>query len=291
MHGAKTLLIVLAALPLHAADFSGARALEATRQAVALGPRPSGSAAIRKLQFLIHQQLKNCGCEVRDDDFTATTPKGPVAMKNIIARFPGTSGRMIAITGHYDTKLFPGRNFVGANDGGASGGFLIEMARALAGRMHKNEVDLVWLDGEEAVEQWSDTDGTYGSRHLAAKWSKDGTLAKIRALINVDMIGDRDLGILQEQNSSQSLLRLSWAIARETGYGKYFLESANNIEDDHIPFLRAGVNALDLIDFDYGPDNSWWHTDADTMDKLSAHSLEVTGSVVLELIARLERGK
>jgi len=270
-----------------AADFSGASALKFTREAVAFGPRPSGSEANRKLQAYILVQLKTCGCQVTEDPFTAKTPKGDIAMKNIVAKFPGKSGKAIVITGHFDTKLFPGRKFVGANDGGSSTGLLLELARMLARQPRTDDVYLVWFDGEEAVrEEWAGEDNLYGSRHLAAKWKQEGTLARIKALINVDMIGDKKLNIQPEGHSNSALRRLVWSTAKEAGYQAYFPDEAvGPIEDDHIPFLRLGVPALDLIDFDYPP----WHTDEDTIDKLSAQSLEIVGSVVAEVIRKLER--
>jgi Zn-dependent M28 family amino/carboxypeptidase len=286
MYGtAAFLTLALMAAP---GAFDGRAALEHTRAAVAIGPRPSGSAAIRKLQAYIVARLKPLGCQIVEDAFVAQTPAGPVQMKNIIARFPGTSGRAVAITGHYDTKVMPGAYFVGANDGGSSTGLLLELARAVSTRKYGNDIYLVWFDGEEAVAQWSATDGVYGSRHLAAKWASDGTLSRLKALVNVDMVGDRDLGIQRDMNSSQGLLRIVWQIARELGVGRHFLNDAVAIEDDHVPFAVRGVNALDLIDFEYGPGNAWWHTDRDTMDKLSAASLEVVGKVLLELMVRLD---
>ena len=153
---------------------------------------------------------------------------------------------------------------------------------------HKNDIYLVWLDGEEAIAEWSDTDGTYGSRHLAAKWAADGTLSRLKALINVDMIGDRDLTLVNDTNSTDWLRRLVWETAGQLGLSSHFSEVAGALEDDHIPFVKDGVSALDLIDFDYGPQNSWWHTDRDTMDKLSPASLQVVGDVVLATIRRLE---
>ena len=288
MHCSKAWLILWASLAC-GADFSGTSALEFTRKAVAFGPRPPGSPAIHKLQAYIEGQLKLRHCEVLRDTFTAKTPVGPVQMENIIARFPGTSGRATVFTGHYDTKSMPSHAFVGANDGGASAGFLLEMARALPGTAHNDDICLVWFDVEEAYGEWSETDSVYGSRHLAEKWAKDGMLTKIRALINVDMIGDKDLGILPEMNSSASLRGLVWQTAKDLGYGKYFLEQGFATDDDHMPFMRRGVNALDLIDFDYGPNNSYWHTDKDTVDKLGAHSFEVLGNVLINVMHRLEK--
>jgi Zn-dependent M28 family amino/carboxypeptidase len=286
MFRSQAVLIAIFSLIANAAGFSGASALEFTGHAVAFGPRPSGSAAIRQLQLYILAQLKNCKCQVTEYAFTPQTPKGPIAMKNIVAKFPGTSGKAVVITGHYDTKLFPGRKFVGASDGGSSTGLLLELARVLAGQPRTDDVYLVWLDGEEAVRtEWAGDDNLYGSRHLAEEWSKDGTAAKIKGLINVDMIGDAHLNIKQEQNSNARLRQLVWRSAADLGYKAYFLDEPITIEDDHIPFLQRGIPALDLIDFDYEP----WHRDDDTMDKLSAQSLEIVGTVVLDVIQKLER--
>jgi Zn-dependent M28 family amino/carboxypeptidase len=282
-------LAVSAPVSIIAANFSGTAALDFTRQAVAFGPRPSGSEAIHKLQAYILAQLKPDGCEIIEDSFTAKTPKGDVAMKNILCKFPGPKvqgkpSNAIAITGHYDTKLFPGRRFVGANDGGSSTGFLLELAHALAHQPRVDDVYVVLFDGEEAIGEWSATDSVYGSKHLAESWRKDGTLARLKALINVDMIGDKSLNIKQEPNSNARLTRLVWSTAADLGYGAYFLDDSLAIEDDHLPFLKFGAPALDIIDFDYPP----WHEDSDTMDKLSAQSLEIVGAVVMESIHRLE---
>jgi glutaminyl-peptide cyclotransferase len=293
MHCHKTLALaaLLLAIPLAAQQppkFSGTSALEFTRRIVAFGQRPAGSEALARARAYILTQLKPYGCEVTEDAFTANTPAGTRQMKNLIARFPGRSGRVTAITGHYDTKAIPGVHFVGANDGGASAGFLLEMARVVARMPHKDDIFLVWLDGEEAFGQWSATNGIYGSRHLAARWAGDGTLRRIKALINVDMIGDRDLGILDDMNSAGPLRELIWRTADSLGLGRHFLREPGAIEDDHVPFLQRGVNAVDLIDFDYGPENSWWHTEQDTMDKLGASSLETVGAVLTEVLKRLD---
>ncbi len=270
-----------------AADFSGDSAFAFTKRAVEFGPRPSGSAAIKQLQAYILDQLKQCKCQVTEDNFTARTPSGEVAMKNIIAKFPGKAGaaKPIAVTGHYDTKLFPGRKFVGASDGGSSTGLLLELTRALAGEARTEDVYVVFFDGEEAVGDWSDSDKLYGSRHLGLKWREDGTLAKLKGVINVDMIGDKQLNIKQEMNSTPRLVQLIWRVAADLGYKSAFVDDTINIDDDHMPFLQLGAPAVDLIDFDYAP----WHEDSDTLDKLSAQSLEIVGRVVHESVRRLEK--
>jgi Zn-dependent M28 family amino/carboxypeptidase len=270
-------------------NFSGTAALNFAARVVAFGPRASGSAANTRQRAYIHEQLATCRCEVTNDTFTAQTPDGLVAMENIIAKFPGKSGRAIAITGHFDTKKMT--NFVGANDGASSTGILLEMAAVLTGRPRTDDVYIVFFDGEEAVRDWTDTDSVYGSRHLAREWTEDGTDRRMKALINVDMTGDKDLDIVFESSSSPSLRKLVWDAADALGYSAFFLRQPNEVEEDHIPFLQAGVRALDLIDFDYGPGNAYWHTPQDTMDKLGVHSFQVIGDVLMRVIPELEAEK
>jgi Zn-dependent M28 family amino/carboxypeptidase len=285
----KTLLIALAAATLsnmtNAADFSGTAAFDFAKASVAFGPRPAGSDANHKLQAYILQKVKVQGAQIVEDTFTATTPRGPVAMKNIIVKFPGKSGKAIAITGHYDTKPFTNRNFVGANDGGSSTAVLLELAQALAGQPRTDDVYLIFFDGEEAFGEWTATDSVYGSRHLAELWKKDGSWVRFKALINVDMIGDKNLNILQDTNSDVSLRRLVWSAAASLGYQKYFTGESEPMDDDHMPFVRLGVPSLDVIDFDYPP----WHKDSDTLDKISAASLEIVGKTMVEAIKRVQQ--
>jgi Zn-dependent M28 family amino/carboxypeptidase len=269
--------------------FNGSLAFQYTRKATDFGERPSGSDAIGKLRSWIISELKSTVGQLEPDDFIGHTPTGPVPMENIILKFPGTSGKRIVVTGHYDTKRIPMVHFVGANDGGSSTGFLIEFARAIAKVQHPDDIYVVFFDGEEAVGEWTAKDSCYGSRHLVKRWASDGALSRIRALINVDMIGDKDLDVLNDQNSSPSLRRLVAQVAARVGDAKYFHVEPSGIEDDHLPFVNAGVNAIDLIDFSYGEQNGYWHNDKDTMDKLSPHSLQVVGDVVLGVVTDLER--
>jgi glutaminyl-peptide cyclotransferase len=289
MFRAQVAFLALLVVTAPAAEFSGDSAFEFARRAVAFGPRPSGSDAIKGLQGYILERLKQCQCEVTEDNFIARTPRGEIAMKNIITRFSAKSAsngtaRAIAVTGHYDTKYFPGRKFVGASDGGSSTGLLLELARVLTGEAHANDVYVVFFDGEEAAGEWSDADKLYGSRHLVSKWRADGTLSRIRAVINVDMIGDKDLNLKKETNSSRGLVEIIWGVAADLGYSSNFTQDEITIDDDHMPFLQAGVGAVDLIDFDYEP----WHEDSDTLDKLSARSLEAVGRVVHEVVRRID---
>lgn len=287
----RPLGVLLFLLPLMASGqeaFSGQSALELTSRIASFGPRPPGSAAAKKLQEFIITSLKGWGWTVEEDAFTAQTPAGRASLKNIIARKLGKPGsRILAVSGHYDTKRFPFK-FVGANDGGSSTGILLELARSLRNTSYKHEIRLIFHDGEEAVREWTSTDSLYGSRHLSERWRSDGTLARMDALINVDMIGDRDLAIVREAYSSDALMRVIWQVASSLGYAKHFLGEPYAIEDDHVPYLRNGVRAANLIDFSYGPEHAWWHTTEDTIDKLSARSFEIVGRVLVETLRRLD---
>jgi Zn-dependent M28 family amino/carboxypeptidase len=268
---------------------TGQKALEWTRRAVELGPRPPGSEAHRKLQQLIAGELRSQKATVVEEKFTAQTPRGAVPMNNIIGKFPGRSGRVVIVAGHYDTYSRPGMHFVGANDAGSSTGFLLALAGWLHNRALDDEVWLLFFDGEESFVQWEGNDHTYGSRYQAGRWRQDGTAAKIKALINVDMIGDADLSLVYDQNSTPWLRELIWSAAERLGYQKHFPRQAGYIEDDHVPFVTSGYSAVDLIDLQYGLFNRYWHTDEDTADKLSANSFAVVLHVVAESLRQLAK--
>lgn len=261
------------------------RAMKYVREVVAIGARPVGSLEHKKLENYIVAQLQ--GDPVESDEFTAQTPAGPMPMRNLIAKYPGTKEGIIVIASHYDT-LYGRRKFVGANDGGSTTGLLLELAHHLRGKRQGYSVWLVWFDGEEAVQHWSATDSTYGSRHLAERWQKDGTLKKIKALLLTDMIGDADLDILRDDNSTAWLEELVYKAASNLGYQSHFFAYETAVEDDHVPFGRAGVPVADLIDLDYGYGNALWHTDQDTLDKVSPRSLQISGDVVLETVRLLD---
>lgn len=264
---------------------AGARAMDWTRLFVELGPRPAGSSALDTQHRLIVETLAKLSCTVEVDSFVAPTPVGALTMRNLIARFgPPSPSEVVVVSGHYDTLRMPG--FVGANDGGSSAGLLM----ALAERLHVTESKAVWLvffDGEESTKEWRDGDHTYGSRRLAARWTADGTVQRLRALINVDMIGDADLQLVYEGNSNALLRETVWSIAAGLGYGSVFGRRLGFIEDDHIPFVRAGVPSLNLIDFDYGHRNSFWHTTEDTLDKLDTSSFAIVLHVLDSAIRTL----
>jgi len=269
-----------------ASRINGARAMQYVREIVGMGPRPVGSEAHRKLESYLLSHLK--GVTVEQDAFTASTPAGNLPMRNLIAKFPGSKPGVIVIATHYDT-LYGRKDFVGANDGGSGTGLLLELANQLrAGRRSGYSVWLAWLDGEEAVKNWSKSDSLYGSRHLAEKWQKEGTLRQIKAFLLADMIGDAELNIEREQNSTPWLEDLVHQAASRLGYQSHFFARQMAIEDDHLPLARADVPVADLIDLEYGYNHVFWHTTQDTLDKLSAKSLEITGDVLLETIRLLD---
>jgi glutaminyl-peptide cyclotransferase len=264
--------------------FDGQRAFEHVRHLVDFGPRPPGSAALERSRQYIVAELRKAGVTVREQSFVAQTPLGPIPMVNVIGTIPGKSPDRLLFGGHYDTKLYKEFDFVGANDGGSSTAFLIELARVLKPRQNQFTIELVFFDGEEALVEWRDNDHTYGSRHFVEAARRDGSLSTIKALVLVDMIGDRDLNIRREQYSTRWLTDIIWASARKLKLDRYFLDEYMYIEDDHIPFLQAGIPAVNVIDLDYEP----WHTAEDTLDKVSAESLDIVGRVLLDALPSIE---
>jgi glutaminyl-peptide cyclotransferase len=269
--------------------FNSARAMEYTKQIVAFGPRPIGSANHVKVENYILERLK--GDTVEQDFFTANTSEGNFPVHNIIAKFPGTRDGIIVIASHYDTN-WPLRNtsYVGANDGASSSALLLELANQLRGKkLDGYSVWLLWDDAEESMRlPWYDPEALYGVRHLADKWQKDGTIKNIKAFLLEDMIGDADLNIERDQNSTPWLEDLIYQAATRLGNQSHFFGRTIMVSDDHIPFVQKGVPSADLIDFDYGYDNVFWHTTQDTVDKLSPKSLGIVGAVTLETVHILD---
>ena len=280
--------------PAKADQFDSTRAWEHLRQLVAIGPRPAGSPGIRQTRAYITRQISAMGLTVQEQAFIADTPKGRIEMINLIVRLPGKRTDRVLITGHYDTKLFEKEVFVGANDGGSSGAFLVELARVLKDRPREFTYELVWFDGEEAFcLNWDDCgspgspDNTYGSRYYVAEAQKANALKSLRAMILVDMIADRDLVIKREQNSAAWLKDIIWGAAKRLGHGDIFSDIETPIEDDHIPFVKAGVPSVDIIDLEYP---AWHHTSGtDTLDKVSAKSMQIVADVLLASLPEIEK--
>ena len=274
--------------------FNGAKALEYARQFVAIGPRWPTSPGHAQAEVFLRNHFQHD--QLEEDAFTANTPIGLVPMRNFIVRFAGKKDGVIVLATHYETNYWlKNINFVGANDGGATTGLLMAIAdqlRAETAGGKKLDGYSVWLlfdDGEESIQSaWTDSDSLYGTRHLAAKWGRDGTLGKIKAFILADMIGDKNLVIQRESRSADWLVGLVRQAVKKFGYEKYFFKQEMQIEDDHLPFVQRGVPSIDIIDLDYGPNNSYHHTDKDTMDKISARSIMIDGDVFLETIRLID---
>jgi len=285
-------LAVAAAVPLaglvmseRAPAFDAGRAFEHIRQLVAIGPRPPGSSGSRQAREYIIAELKRSGIAATEQRFDAVTPFGPMQMTNVLARIPGQRPERLLIGGHYDTKLYRQFRFVGANDGGSSTAMLLELGRVLAQRKSPLTIELAFFDGEEALlPNWGEGDNTYGSRHYVAAAQKDGSLGTVRGLVLVDMVGDRQLNILREGHSTRWMMDLIWASAARLGHRAAFLDEGFAVDDDHRPFLVAGVPAVNVIDLDYAA----WHTPNDTLDQVSARSLQIVGDVVLDALPKIQ---
>ena len=275
-----------------ATSFNADRAMKYVKEIVAFGPRPIGSANHKKVEDYILAHLK--GDDVESDAFIADTPEGKFPVHNIIAKFPGTKDGIIVLASHYDTN-YPLRDttYIGANDGASSSALLLEIANHLRGKKREGySVWLLWDDAEESMKvPWVDPESLYGVRHIADKWQTDGTLKKIKAFLLADMIGDADLNIERDHNSTPWLEDLIGQAANKLGYQSHFFGRTMAVDDDHIPFMKRGVPSADLIDFDYGYNDVFWHTTQDTVDKLSPKSLEIVGSVILETIQMLDQSK
>ena len=271
-------------------SFNEIRAMRYVKEIVAFGPRPIGSANHKKVEDYIHSHLK--GDVVEDDVFTVNPTEGKFPVHNILAKYPGTRDGIIVIASHYDTN-YPLKDtaYIGANDGASSSALLLEIANQLRGKkLDGYSVWLLWDDAEESMRlPWFDPEALYGVRHLAQKWQDDGTIKKIKAFILEDMIGDADLNIDRDQNSTPWLEDLVYQAATRLGYQSHFFARAIPMDDDHMPFVERGVPSADLIDFNYGYNNVFWHTTQDTVDKLSPKSLEIVGMVTLETVRMLDK--
>jgi hypothetical protein len=285
-----------AAAALHDA-FDAQQAFAYTSTVAGYGERWPGSRGHQRTEALIRRVLQRDGATLTTDHFTATTPRGPLPVDTLIGTFNASADPaqgIVVLAGHYDTLFM--KRFIGANDGGSSTGILLAFADALAhASKTRLQVRLVWTDLEEAINGFTGDDGLYGSRHLAERWTADGTARHVRAFFLLDMIGDADLGVARESASTRWLQDFITQAANDLGYGRVFFQYGVGIIDDHVPFLRAGMPAVDVVDARYGAMGpgqdgmgAWHHSTADTMDKVSARSLDVVGRTMLRTVERLD---
>lgn len=277
--------------------FNSQQAYAYTAQIAGFGERWPGSPGHTKTEALIHQVLQKDGAGIETDDFTATTPRGSIMVHNIIGKFnvgADPKQEIFILAGHYDTLFQKG--FIGANDGGSSTAILLSFADALAGQKTKMQIWLVWTDLEEAINSFTGDDGLYGSRHLAQKLTANGTRSRIRGFFLLDMIGDKQLGVARETESNRQLQAVIARAAGQLGYSQYFFQYDVGIIDDHVPFIRAGIPAVDVVDARFGrmgptfdSMGEFHHANTDTMDKVSQSSLEVVGRTILLTVELLDK--
>lgn len=273
--------------------FDAGRAMQYTKEILQFGPRPLNSASHKKVEDYIAAHLK--GDQVEHDVFIAETNIGKFPVHNIVAKFPGKKDGILLFASHYDTN-YPLRNtpYVGANDGASSSALLLEIANQLRGKQRDGySIWLIWDDAEEAMKPDTEvdfmSDSLYGISHLAEKWQADGTLKKVKAFLLVDMIGDADLNVDREGNSTPWLQSVVYEAASRLGYQSHFFGRTLPMEDDHLPFIKRGVPCIDLIDFNYGYNNVFWHTAQDTVDKISPESLKIVGQTMQESARILDK--
>lgn len=294
-----TVVVLLALLTIHAfsrgstdeipqsdinADELYALAVEHVEQ----GPRYSGSEGAQKTAEWIVEKLKKYpSFKVETQTFEDDTPEGKKTFRNIIADYGPSEGSLVIIGCHYDTKkLNSAPDFQGANDGASGVAALLGIASELeSGKFGKDKrIRLVFFDGEEALYNYSANDGLHGSRYAANEWEKDGTLKNTAAFILLDMIGDKDLKIMVPAETSPEMRARLLSVVKRNGTEKFFdFNSKNNMHDDHIPFLEKGIPSIDLIDFSYGEDNSYWHTSSDSIDKITGPSMKTAADTALDL--------
>jgi len=283
-------------VPLHD-GFNSKQAYAYTAQIAGFGERWPGSPGHKKTEDLIHQVLQRDGARIEADDFAAPTPRGQIVVRNIIGKFNVSADpkqEIFILAGHYDTLFQPG--FIGANDGASSAAILLAFADALAAQKTRMQIWLVWTDLEEAINSFTGDDGLYGSRHLAQKLAATGMRSRIRGFFLLDMIGDKDLSVARETGSDRRLQDFIARAAGQLGYGQYFFQYESGIIDDHVPFIRTGIPAVDVVDARYGrmgPQfdsmGEFHHSNTDTMDKVSQHSLEVVGRTILLTVELLDK--
>lgn len=280
----------LSAASLHDA-YDPKQAYAYTAQIVGFGERQPGQIGHKKTEDLILEVLQKDGAQVERDDFTAKTPRGDVPGHNIIGKFNSTGNPrqpVFILAGHYDTLVKKG--FIGANDGGSSTAILLSFADALAHQKTTMQIWLFWTDVEEGTFENFEghPDGLYGSMRYAQKLAASGLIPRIKGFFLLDMIGDKDLNVARESQSTRWLQDFISQAAQQLGYAQNFFQYATPITDDQVSFLTVGIPAVDVVDAQFGrigPNfdgmGEFHHANTDTMDKVSQKSLEIVGRTIL----------
>jgi len=256
-------------------------------KSVSFGARHSGSRAIADYaDWILKTASESRKFKVSEQRFEEQTPGGKITFRNLIAELPGRSREWVLIGAHYDAKnLLGSPGFQAANDGASGVAALLALMKTLEKYPGKPPFTLrfVFFDGEECLYRYTGSDGLHGSRALADAYERRGELKRCRAMILLDMIGDRDLNLTLPANTSPALMKHFEQTVRKFLPDLRYEKLSYDMLDDHVPFLRRGVPCLDLIDFDYGPNNSYWHSDGDTLDKISAESICTVADLALAL--------
>jgi glutaminyl-peptide cyclotransferase len=286
------LLFLAGCSPADSPGFDGAKAFAETEELVAIRPRDAGTAGARRAAVHLEQNLEALGFKTAIDTFSEETPDGKLFFHNVLGRLPGKTKRLIVLGSHFDTKSGISPDFEGANDSGSSSGVLLELARVLAEKApFETEFLVAFFDGEECAHEYAPNDGLHGSRRLAQQIAEGGGAPHVEAVIILDMIGDENLNVTVPRNSSKRLIKELFFAAHEAGVREKFSLGKGSILDDHVPFLLAGMPAIDVIDFEFGSApglNDYWHTMEDSMDKLSAESMQTVGDTVLRMMENLQ---
>lgn len=272
--------------------FDGTNAFDETKALVAIRPRDAGTAGARRAAVHLEGKLNALGVKASIDTFSEETPSGKLFFNNVLGRLPGKTKRLVVIGSHFDTKAGISPDFQGANDSGSSSGVLLELARVLSEKAPlETELLFAFFDGEECRVEYGPNDGLHGSRRLAQQLFESGGAEFVEAVIVLDMIGDRNLNITVPRNSSRKLVKELFFAAHQQGVRSVFSLGKSSILDDHVPFLLAGMPAIDVIDFEFGSApglNDYWHTMEDSMDELSVESMQIVGDTVLQMIGNLQ---
>lgn len=279
--------------------FDGAAALAYAGAQVAFGPRVPGTEGHARTAAWLDSLLRARADTVVVQRWDHPTLRGDtIPLVNLMARFNPASTQRILFVAHWDTRprsdgpaAAPADSATpvpGANDGASGVAVLLGIADALAATPPSIGVDLLFVDGEDYGLFAEKKDVLIGSRHYALHPVGPPPLYAVL----FDMVGDRDLRISREGNSmvgAPEVVELVWTTAADAGFGDVFVgHEGTTVDDDHVELQRGGIRAVDVIDFSYGPNHSWWHTPNDTMDKISARSLEIVGTVALALVQRAE---
>ncbi len=269
------------------ASLVGKQAYDLTEEIVAFGPRTAGGANIQKVRNWIEQKIASFNLVLQKRSFMAKTPKGFVSMINLSYIIPGTKhDEHVVLLAHYDSKIFNDRDFVGANDAASSVALLIALTPQIQKMQLPYDVQVVFVDGEEAFVVWTSKDSLYGSRQMA----QDIRGVKVKNMIVVDMIGDKNLSFIRSRGSDPKLLTLMEQSLQEMNQTSKLETSWCYVTDDHTPFVEMGIPTLHLMDFTFGGNEqpgTLWHTEKDNMDSISAESLATTGEVIIRILKKI----